>query len=193
MIHSHVTQYLEELTAIMQRLEATQIEHIVEVLHTARLHNRTIFLMGNGGSAATASHWANDLCKGACRPGASRLRAMALTDNVPLMTAWANDTAYQKIFVEQLANFLQPEDVVIAISGSGNSENVLRAVEYARSQAAFTIGLTGFEGGQLKDLVNLCLIVPSHSMEQIEDTHMIVTHIISTALGKLAEQTVGFS
>jgi D-sedoheptulose 7-phosphate isomerase len=187
MINNHVSHYLEQVTAILNSLELTQIEQIVNVLQDARLFNRTIFLLGNGGSAATASHWANDLCKGASRPNSPRLRAMALTDNVPLMTAWANDTTYHNIFTEQLANFLKPDDVVIAISGSGNSANVIQAVEFARAQGAITVGLTGFAGGRLKNISDLCLIVQSDSMEQIEDVHLIITHIISTALGKLLE------
>ena len=134
--------------------------------------------------------WANDLCKGTARSDLPRIRAIALTDNVPLITAWANDTAFEYIFHEQLVNFLKPEDVVIGISGSGNSPNVLHAMIYARTQGAQTIGLTGFRGGHLKDLVDLCLIVPSDSMEQIEDIHMIIAHTVSTSLRLMAAERI---
>jgi D-sedoheptulose 7-phosphate isomerase len=180
----HVTDYLEEVRAVLARLDRAVIAQMVETLHEARLTGRTIFLMGNGGSAATASHWANDLCKGASRPDMPRLRAIALTDNVPLMTAWANDTEYANIFVEQLTNYLRPGDVVIGISGSGNSENVIRAIEYGRQQGALTIGLTGFDGGRLKCAAELCLVVPCEVMEQVEDAHMTVTHTITATLKK---------
>jgi D-sedoheptulose 7-phosphate isomerase len=181
-MENHITQYLSDIRSVLTQLGPLEINHIVRALHSARLEGRTVFLLGNGGSSATASHWANDLCKGTARADLPRLRAIALTDNVPLITAWANDTAYENIFREQLANFLRPQDVVIGISGSGNSPNVLNAITYAHSQGAQTIGLTGFRGGRLKDLVDLCLIVPSNSMEQIEDVHMIVAHTVSTSL-----------
>ncbi len=178
----HIAGYISQIQSTIGRIGQTDIRRIVSVLHEARLSGSAIFLLGNGGSAATASHWANDLAKGATRPDLPRLRVMALTDNVPLITAWANDTSYEKIFAEQLANFLQPRDVVIGISGSGNSPNVLEAMRFAREHGALTIGLTGFSGGRLKDLVDICVVVPSDSMEQIEDLHLILTHIISTSL-----------
>lgn len=140
--------------------------------------------MGNGGSAATASHFACDLAKGTAGKDDSRKRfkVIALTDSVPIITAWANDTAYQNIFLEQLKNLLDAGDVVIAINGSGNSKNVIKAVEYANAQKALTIGLTGFGGGKLKGMVQECLIVPSHSLEQIEDVHLILEHILCSWL-----------
>jgi D-sedoheptulose 7-phosphate isomerase len=178
---------------VLGRLDTAVIAQIVEVLHEARLNGRTVFLMGNGGSAATASHWANDLSKGASRPGASRLRVIALTDNVPLITAWANDTEYANIFKEQLANLVRPGDVVIGISGSGNSENVIRAIEYGREVGALTIGLAGFDGGRLRGAAEVCLVAPCDSMERIEDVHLVVSHIVSTASGKLVEQDRSFA
>lgn len=189
-MEEYIAQYLSRLRSLLNSLVPGEVKTIVQILHRARLESRSIFLLGNGGSAATASHWANDLCKGAAQEGIPRLRAIALTDNVPLITAWANDTRYENIFKEQLANFLQPDDVVIAISGSGNSPNVLNAMVFARQAGAQTIGLTGFRGGRLKDLVDFCVIVPSDSMEQIEDLHMILAHAISTSLRELAKQDV---
>jgi D-sedoheptulose 7-phosphate isomerase len=187
-MENYIATYFSQLVSTLGQIAPSEINSIVQVLHHARYEGRSIFLLGNGGSAAMASHWANDLCKGAAREGMPRLRAVALTDNVPLITAWANDTRYENIFKEQLANFLQPNDVVIAISGSGNSPNVLNALLYAREVGAQTIGLTGFHGGQLTNLVDLCVIVPSDSMEQIEDVHLVLAHAISTSLRHLAEQ-----
>lgn len=183
----HIMDYLEQVRGVLSSLDTAVISRMIEVLNEARLNGRTIFLMGNGGSAATASHWGNDLCKGASRPGYPRLRAFALTDNVPLITAWANDTEYANVFVEQLANFVRPGDVVIGISGSGNSENVIRAIGYGREQGAMTIGLTGFDGGRLSGAAEVCLVVACDSMERVEDVHMVVTHVISTELRRLAE------
>jgi len=110
------------------------------------------------------------------------MKAFALTDNTPLLTAWANDTAYENIFAEQLENYLEPGDVAIGISGSGNSPNVLRAMQVARAKGAATIGLIGFGGGKLKDLVDIAVIVPSYNMEQVEDIHLLLEHVITTCL-----------
>jgi len=169
-------------------LDFIQVESI---LLRARDEGRTIFIIGNGGSAATASHMANDLNKGAAVSGQPRFRAFALTDNVPLITAWANDTRYEKIFVEQMANFLRPGDVLIAISGSGNSPNIITAVEWARLEGAVTIGLTGGSGGRLNGLVDCCLVVPSNLMEQIEDMHLVLSHALCVSLrARIASETV---
>ncbi|MER3404974.1 MAG: phosphoheptose isomerase, partial [Chloroflexota bacterium] len=121
-------------------------------------------------------------CKLTIAPGRPRVRALALTDNVPLLTAWANDSAYSDVFAEQLENLVEPGDVVVAISGSGNSPNVLKAVELARARGAATIGWTGFQGGRLKDLVDVVIIVPSDSMAQIEDVHLTLNHALAEAL-----------
>ncbi len=189
-MNNFITQYLFDVQTVLGQIAAAELEPIVHALHLARLEGRIVFLLGNGGSAATASHWANDLCKATIAPGVPRLRAIALTDNVPLITAWGNDTAYENIFSEQLANLLRQGDIVIGISGSGNSPNVLNAMRYARGLGAQTIGITGFQGGYLKDLVDLCYVVPSNSMAQIEDIHMVLTHAISSTLRKRAEEAL---
>lgn len=177
-----VSKYIETLQQLLNKLPLEDIRQVLAELHRARLEGRQIFIMGNGGSAATASHFANDLNKGACVPGAPRFRAIALTDNVALMSALANDVGYEHIFAEQLVNLAHPGDVVIGISGSGNSPNVLRAMEVARSLPALTIGFTGFSGGRLKDLVDICVLVPSDTMEQIEDVHLMLEHLICSSL-----------
>ncbi|MQY59464.1 MAG: SIS domain-containing protein, partial [Clostridia bacterium] len=181
---SFVEEYLRELKETLDKLPYSQIERIKDILLGAYRKDKKVFIMGNGGSAATASHFACDLAKGTAGKDDSRKRfkVIALTDSVPIITAWANDTAYENIFLEQLKSLLDAGDVVIAISGSGNSKNVIKAVEYANAQKALTIGLTGFRGGKLKGMVQECLVVPSHSLEQIEDVHLILEHILCSWL-----------
>jgi D-sedoheptulose 7-phosphate isomerase len=145
---------------------------------------KNIFIFGNGGSAALASHFACDLGKGTVigENGQKRFRVMALTDNIPLMTAWANDSCYDEVFAEQLRNFIVSGDVTFAISASGNSPNVLRALEVARDHGARTIGLTGFQGGKMKALCDICVILPSDNMQIIEDFQLSVTHAIFSVI-----------
>jgi D-sedoheptulose 7-phosphate isomerase len=125
---------------------------------------------------------ASDLNKGSNRPDAPRFRAVALTDNIPAMLAWANDSSYEDVFVEQLKNHVEAGDVVIGISGSGNSENVLKAIDYANGAGAVTIGLSGFDGGKLAKLAKVAYVVPSNCMQQVEDIHLVIEHLISIAL-----------
>ncbi len=178
-----IGNYLAELKNILDRLPLDQIERIKDILLKAHSDGRHIFIMGNGGSAATSSHFACDLAMDSCTR--ERFKVIALTGNVSLLTAWANDTGYANVFAEQLRNFLKKDDVVVAISASGNSENILRAVAYANSKGAITIGLTGFEGGKLKDRVQVCLVVPSNSMERVEDVHLILGHLLSCYLREI--------
>ena len=166
----------------MAEVSIEDLRDIEEALFEAWLHGRTIFIAGNGGSAATASHWTNDLNKGTITAGQHRFRAIALTDNVPLITAWGNDTAYERIFVEQMTNFLRPGDVFIAISGSGNSPNVIAAARWAQDAGAVTIGLLGRDGGRLRALVDHAVVVPTDRMEQIEDVHLALSHALCTVL-----------
>ena len=125
---------------------------------------------------------ASDLNKGANRKDAPRFKAVALTDNIPAMLAWANDASYDDIFVEQLRNHLEKGDMVIGISGSGNSPNVLKALHYANDQGAVTVGLTGFDGGKIAQLAKRVYVVPNHCMQQIEDVHLVIEHMISLIL-----------
>ena len=176
--------YLSRLQGVLRELPLDDIRDAVAVLHYARLNDKQVFIMGNGGSAATASHFACDLGKNLVIPGRPRFRVMALTDNMPLFSALANDYGYEHVFSEQLANLVRAGDIVIGISGSGKSHNVLNAIELARATRATTIGMTGFDGGRLKHMVDVCVLVPSHSMEQVEDTHLVLEHLITTALRK---------
>lgn len=177
-----IKKYISEVSATLQRLPVDNIAQVVELLEEARLKAKRVFIFGNGGSAATASHFAADLSKGAISEGKARIKAFALTDNVPLLTAWANDIAYESIFAEQLENFIEPGDVAIGISGSGNSPNVLNGIKVAKANGATTIGFIGFNGGRLKELVDIHIIVPSHNMEQVEDIHLLLEHVITTCL-----------
>lgn len=177
-----ITRYLESVQATISALPQDDIRRIVEILRKARTEKRRVYIFGNGGSAATASHFACDLNKGANSAGKPRLRAIALTDSLPLMTAWANDSAYADIFREQLENHLEPGDIVIGISGSGNSMNVVNGLQTAKSKGATTVALTGFDGGKVKDIAHYCVVVPSNSMEQIEDIHLVLEHLITTCL-----------
>jgi D-sedoheptulose 7-phosphate isomerase len=178
---------------VFARLPHDQIDQAkVELLRGYR-EGRTVFLFGNGGSAALASHFACDLGKGTI-PGSNgqkRFRVMALTDNLPLITAWANDDSYEQIFAQQLQNFLNPGDIAFAISGSGNSKNVLRALEVARASQACTIGLTGFQGGKMKGLCDYCIVVPSDNMQVIEDFHLSICHaLFLTVASAIQDYTV---
>ena len=174
--------YLQEVSGALRRLPFGQIDRVTDALWNAYRDNRTVYLFGNGGSAALASHSACDFGKGTVVNGHRRFRVLALTDNVPLMTAWANDARFEDIFAEQLRSLVQEDDVAFAISGSGNSPNVLNALHAAREMGALTIGLTGFQGGKMKSLCELCVVVPSENMQVIEDVHLSVTHSIFTSL-----------
>jgi len=174
--------YFDRLSQTIENLPFTTINQIAETLLRAYDWGRMIYLFGNGGSAALASHFACDLGKGTVNGNGKRFRVLALTDNVPLMTAWSNDSKYEDVFAEQLSNFVQRDDVAFAISGSGNSPNVLRALKLAREAGAITIGLTGYQGGRMKELCDQCMIVPSDNMQIIEDLHLCVAHAVFTAV-----------
>jgi D-sedoheptulose 7-phosphate isomerase len=183
----HVDQYLLLLSRTIDSISREKIWEAVRVLFSAWKNGKRVYLFGNGGSAATASHMANDLNKYLSIDGKPRMKAIALTDNVPVLTAWANDTQYENIFAEQLKNFLDNGDVVIAISASGNSPNVVKAIEVAHAKGATTIGFTGIEGGQVKCMVQHCILIPDEYIMRQEDGHMILDHVIVTALRQLIE------
>ena len=170
--------YLDDVGSILNKLPIEKIDEIINKFMDAYRDNKQIFLFGNGGSAATASHFACDLGKGTATQNKKRFRVYSLTDNIPLMTAWANDTDYEFIFSEQMENFLESGDVAFALSGSGNSKNVLNALKLAKEKNVLTIGLTGYAGGKMKDLCDICIIVPSDNMQKIEDVHLVLCHII---------------
>jgi D-sedoheptulose 7-phosphate isomerase len=176
--------YFQRFSGIIGKLPYAAIDTVSNVFWDAYRNDQTLFVFGNGGSAALASHSACDFGKGTVANGNRRFRVMSLTDNVPLMTAWANDQRYEDIFAEQLRTFVRSGDVVFAISGSGNSANVLNGLQVARDCGAQTVGLTGFKGGKMKVLCDLCVVIPSDNMQLIEDFHIAVTHSIFTNLRK---------
>lgn len=184
-----VDEYLIQLAQTLSSISRPQIYAVVQVLYEAWRNGRQIFICGNGGSAATASHMVNDLCKLTIVDGRPRMKAIGLTDNIPLMTAWGNDTDYENIFAEQLLNFVQPMDVVVGISTSGNSNNVLRTMEVARSNRAICVGLTGINGGKLKDVVDHCIFIPDEHIGRQEDGHMILDHVIAVTLRWMISQS----
>ena len=171
--------YKNELMHAIESIDLEKVDRAIGILAQARAEGRRIFVCGNGGSASTASHFATDMVKGASFGRASRFRIMALTDSLPTITAYSNDVSYECIFAEQLKNFAEPGDVVIAISSSGNSPNVLRAMEYGNSVGCRTIALTGREGGRLGPLAQLEIQIAHRHTGRIEDLHMMVMHMIA--------------
>jgi D-sedoheptulose 7-phosphate isomerase len=177
-------KYISELQDLMNNFPHENFEKMIQEILAAYDEQRNIFVMGNGGSGSTASHWACDINKGCCLELEKKFKMICLNDNIPTMMAYANDISYDDIFVEPLKNFFRPNDVVIGISGSGNSNNVLKAIEYARANQGSTIGLCGFQGGKLHDMVDIPLLAKVNDMQKVEDIHMIIVHISMQAISK---------
>ena len=184
-----IDSYLTELEPVVRNISREEVRVVVGLLFEVWRSRRTIFIIGNGGSAATASHMMNDLSKLTVVGNLPRVRSIALTDNVPLMTAVGNDLAYGDIFVEPLKNLLEPADILIAISTSGNSPNVIKAVEYARSRGAKVVGFCAAPGGRLAEIADAKVIIPSRRIGHQEDGHMILDHVISGALRERIQQS----
>lgn len=178
-----VAGYVGKLRKALDMLESDEgLLHAAEVIEEARESGNTVYLLGNGGSGSTASHIVCDLAKGTIKGGERRLKAVSLAENIPLMLAWANDTEYANIFVEQLRNLLESGDVVVGISGSGNSENVVRALEYAGEKDCTTIAFTGYDGGRIKKIADVSVHVPVDDMQVVEDVHLVVGHLLMRLL-----------
>jgi D-sedoheptulose 7-phosphate isomerase len=177
-------RYLAYLSELFSRIDGKEIAAFASALDAARQAGKAIYFMGNGGSAATSSHFANDLGKGARVKGKKPFRTMSLADNLPLLTAIANDEGYENVFIDQIEGIVEEGDVVVGISASGNSPNVVRAIEYANSRGAVTVGLTGFSGGRLKEAAKLTVHVetPEGEYGPVEDIHMILDHLVTTYL-----------
>jgi|SRR5271157_1323417 len=176
MLPTNIAAYRKELNQCFDELDQAKLERVLVQLMR---RESKIYIIGNGGSASTASHMAVDLAKGSQVEDYPSLRAISLTDNVGMITAWANDLTYEEVFTEQLKNLLTHKDVVIGISASGNSPNILSAIRYAKKRGAMTIGFAGFGGGRLKDLADIDITVSSHNYGVIEDFHLSLNHIIS--------------
>jgi D-sedoheptulose 7-phosphate isomerase len=182
-IEPYVKRYVEEThAALSDPYLAESVARIVPVLLKAREEGRTIYFFGNGGSASTASHFVCDIGKATIQGDRRRFKCVALVDSVESLTAWANDTDYSRVFSEQLATLAVRGDVAFGISGSGNSPNVLRAMEIAHQKGLATIGLTGMGGGKLRGLSEIPVVVPSNSMQHIEDVHLLICHLLTAYL-----------
>lgn len=177
-----VKEYLEMQARLLDQLNTDSVEQVIARLERAREEGRHIFLFGNGGSAATASHFACDLGKGTVQPNRPRLKVLSLADCLPMLTAYANDSGFDKIFAEPLITFARPGDIAIAFTASGNSPNVVRAVEVAEQHGLVTVGFTGFDGGKIKNRVAINVHVPVNSLPQVEDIHLAMTHAICEML-----------
>jgi D-sedoheptulose 7-phosphate isomerase len=178
----NVRDYKSRLIATLERLDDREVNAFIDALAQALSEERAIFIFGNGGSAATASHMTCDLNKGCSYGRDRRFKVICLNDNLPTMMAYANDVSYHDIFVEPLKNFLRPGDLVIGISGSGNSENVLRAIDYANANGALTVGLCGYSGGKLKQKAGIVVHVAVDDMQIAEDVHLVLGHMAMQAL-----------
>jgi D-sedoheptulose 7-phosphate isomerase len=184
--------YLSTVQSALDKVNSSHLQSVTETLYRAYQSGHQVFTMGNGASASLAAHMAcdigkgtsGDLARGPVRSGQKRLRIISLSDNVSLLTAYGNDISYEDVFLEQLKNLLNPGDVVLGISGSGSSPNILRAMKYARAMKAVTIGFTGMQGQALQKLCDVCVTAPLASMEQIEDLHVIFSHAIGLDLRK---------
>jgi D-sedoheptulose 7-phosphate isomerase len=178
LVMSFPTEYREKLLATLSTIDTGRVAQAIEWMKEARDADRALFVAGNGGSAATAAHFVCDMVKGASMGTKPRFRIIALGQNLPTLTAYSNDLSYAEALVEELKNFAQPGDLYMAISGSGNSPNVVRAMEYANLLGCRTLALTGRDGGKLGALANLTIHVPEPHMGRIEDAHHVICHMI---------------
>ncbi len=183
-----IEEYFAKVNGACSKVNKEEINKLVEILERAYYQKRNIFIFGNGGRGAAASHFSQDLAKGTLngdiRRDDLRFKAMSLTDNVPYILALANDEGYHSIFEQQLRNYSEPGDVSIAISGSGNSPNIIKAIQYANKKKMITIGLTGFDGGELRQIAQYCVHVPTYDMGVTESVHGIIAHYVTNYLKK---------
>jgi D-sedoheptulose 7-phosphate isomerase len=183
-----IADYFTELKQTLEQIPIEKIDRVITILHEARLSGKQIFIMGNGGSASTASHFVCDLSKNTRRKGLPSFKVIGLTDNMAVFSAYANDEGYDSVFANQLDNLLLRDDVVIGISTSGNSPNVLKAIELANQRGATSIGFTGFNGGELSKMVDLDVHISSNCIEHVEDIHLMLEHVVTKVLREEAEE-----
>jgi D-sedoheptulose 7-phosphate isomerase len=187
-MHGHIDDYLERLRAAIDGLPRERLNQLGEILLRAYRVDKQVFVMGNGGSSSTASHLAADLAKNTIGPNMRRFRIMSLNENAAIVTALANDLGYENVFSEQLTSLVRAGDVLIAVSASGNSPNILNAMRYARSRSAEVVGLLGFDGGQAVGLADLSIVVPSSDYGVVEDLHLVINHML---VGFFRDQLAG--
>jgi D-sedoheptulose 7-phosphate isomerase len=188
-----IQDYISALQFTMDQLPRQLITDVIALLQRTRMKGSQVFILGNGGSAATASHFACDLAKNTRQEGLPHFRVIGLTDNMAMFSALANDGGYENVFSEQLASLVRPGDVVIAISASGNSKNVINAAETAHRYEATVIGFTGFDGGRLGKLANINIQVNSHIIEHVEDIHLMLEHLIVRSIKDQVQTGVNVS
>jgi D-sedoheptulose 7-phosphate isomerase len=186
----YIQSYFAQLKSVLDNVNIKQVEDVMQVFETAYLNDRTIYICGNGGSAATAAHWVCDFSKGTISPGKRRMRMFSLGDNMSMLTAYANDKCYEQIFSEPIKTYVREGDVVVIISASGNSPNAIEAARAAAEMNAVTIGLTGFGGGKLAKMVNYSVVLQCKEYGPVEDLHMILDHIISSHMRRYIESAV---
>ena len=193
-----VSSFLSEFAEVAKRISEDDISKVIDLLFDAWTKGSRIFIIGNGGSASTATHFACDLAKTTSVEGKKRFKVISLTDNVPLLTALTNDEGFASIFVEQLKNLLEKDDVLVAISvhgGSGQdkaglwSQNLLAAIQYAKDNHARTIGMAGFDGGAFKTMTDVCIVVPANSTPYVESWHATLEHLICSSLKERIQNT----
>jgi D-sedoheptulose 7-phosphate isomerase len=177
-----IQSYLGDISSLMSKISEESIENVLNIIYDAYVDDRQLFLFGNGGAAATSMHLACDLAKGATYPDKRRFKVISLSENISILTAWANDTDYTNIFGEQLKNFVKKDDVVIGLSASGMSPNVINALKIANDMGAITILFSGYDGGNAAKVAKHTIIVPTKNIQQIEDVHLIISHILYTCL-----------
>jgi D-sedoheptulose 7-phosphate isomerase len=180
-------RYVEEVVTAVAGLPVDVLVRVTRELLRAREEGATVYIVGNGGSAATASHMASDLAKTVSMDGCPGLRTLALADNTALLTAWANDACYEEVFAAPLRHLVRAGDVLIVVSASGNSPNIVRAVDVAREAGVLTIGILGFGGGLVKEKVDICVLVPADDYGPVEDAHLAIGHALTTALRRAVE------
>lgn len=181
--------YLERAKSEIDRLDARELDALAHAIYQRYQSGRFVYIIGNGGSGANSSHLCEDLGKGTAPESGKRLKVLSLTDNTPYILAWANDSAFDRVFVEQLKNLAEPGDLLIAISGSGNSKNILEAVKWANANGLETFGLTGFDGGQLRKLAHQSFHCPCHDMGLVESLHVIGFHYVVGCVHALVRGT----
>jgi D-sedoheptulose 7-phosphate isomerase len=184
----HVVHYLDTLKHLLEELPLDAVEKVMEIFEDAYRQDRTIYICGNGGSASTAAHWVCDFSKGTIAPGAPRLRMISLGDNEPMLTAYANDVSYDQVFAEPVRTYVRRGDVVVLMTASGNSPNILAAAHAAREMGAVTVGLIGFGGGKLAALVDHQITVGCKEYGPVEDLHLVLDHIISVHMRNIIAQ-----
>ena len=177
-----IYNYIDNLKKVLDSFDVDALEKVIKLFIFARDNKKTIYVFGNGGSGSTASHMVCDIIKGCSYEKEKKFKIICLNDNIPTILAYSNDVSYDIVFEEQLKNLMSKDDVVLAISGSGNSENIIRAVDYANTNGAITIGFSGFNGGLLKNKAKVNLHVPINDMQISEDFHVIAMHIMYTIL-----------